>query len=447
MTYDPAHSTQERATPITVLTQSFMRDFPREAARALESIPPDEAYALLATQRSTIGNRVWIELTPSIMSHLLLRATDELAVQWLRALDTGLCAALLKRFEPGQQSRLLTLLPPDQSTELKDLMAYPSDSAGAMMETRVITLSSDSRVASALAQLKLFPATLRRRLYVIDSDQCLVGQVGLEILVVATPEQTVQDIYTATPVCVSPLDGKDEVANLLEQHRLDSIPVVDIHQRLLGVIRGPNAIDTLREDISADIQTMVGVSRDEQALSSSLFAVRKRQPWLQINLLTGFLAAAVVGLFESTIAQVTALAVLMPVAAGQSGNTGAQALAVTMRGLTLREITLRHWTRVMLKEAAAGCLNGLAVSTTAAMGVYFWSHSLALALVMALSLIISMTIAGMAGSLVPIVLKRFGQDPAQSSSIILTTITDIAGFMSFLGIATLMLVVFSDAMT
>ena len=214
--------------------------------------------------------------------------------------------------------------------------------------------------------------------------------------------------------------------------------MVDPGQRLLGVIRGTNAIETIKEDIAAEMQTMVGVSRDEQALSSSWFAVRKRQGWLQINLLTGFLAAAVVGLFESTIAQFTALAVLMPVAAGQSGNTGAQALAVTMRGLTLREITARHWFRVMFKEAGAGLFNGIAIALTCSLGVYLWSQSVGLALVIALAMIISMTIAGISGALVPICLQKLGQDPAQSSSIILTTITDIAGFMSFLGIATLL---------
>jgi len=211
-----------------------------------------------------------------------------------------------------------------------------------------------------------------------------------------------------------------------------------VHRRLLGVIRGASAIETVRENIAINIQTMVGASRDEQALSSSLFAVRKRQGWLQINLLTGFLAAAVVGLFEGTIAQITALAILMPVAAGQSGNTGAQALAVTMRGLTLREITTRNWFRVMLKEAGAGFMNGLAIAMTCGLGVYVWSDSYGLALVIALAMVISMTIAGTAGALVPICLQKLGQDPAQSSSIILTTVTDIAGFMSFLGIATLL---------
>jgi magnesium transporter len=178
------------------------------------------------------------------------------------------------------------------------------------------------------------------------------------------------------------------------------------------------------------------VSRDERALSGPWFAVRKRLPWLQINLLTAFLAAAVVGIFESTIAKFTALAVLLPVVAGQSGNAGAQALAVTMRGLVLREIGLRQWRQVLGKEAAAGLLNGFAVAATTALGVYVWSGSLGLVLVISAAMVISMIAAGVAGALVPVLLHRFGQDPATASSIILTTVTDVVGFFSFLGIAT-----------
>jgi magnesium transporter len=183
---------------------------------------------------------------------------------------------------------------------------------------------------------------------------------------------------------------------------------------------------------------MVGASRDERALSSSLFSVTKRLPWLQINLLTAFLAASVVGLFEGTIAKYTALAVLMPVVAGQSGNAGAQALAVTMRGLVLREISLRHWPKVLYKELKVGLLNGLAVAATTALGVYVWSRSLGLVVVISLSMVISMIVAGFAGAMVPITLQRIGFDIAQSSSIILTTFTDVVGFSSFLGIATLL---------
>jgi magnesium transporter len=255
-------------------------------------------------------------------------------------------------------------------------------------------------------------------------------------MVAAPPTQTLVELSRSISVFVTALDPTEEVAEKLQKNAIDILPVLDIHHRLLGIIRGADAIEVLKENIAANVQTMVGASADERALSSSFFAVRKRQPWLQVNLLTGFLAASVVGLFESTIAQFTALAVLMPVAAGQSGNTGAQALAVTMRGLTLREITVRHWFKVMIKEAGAGFINGVAVAATCGLGVYFWSDNLGLAMVLAMAMIISMTIAGVAGALVPICLKKLGQDPAQSSSIILTTVTDIAGFMSFLGIAT-----------
>jgi magnesium transporter len=219
---------------------------------------------------------------------------------------------------------------------------------------------------------------------------------------------------------------------------LDVLPVLDVHGRLIGAIRHDALLKTLEEAVSVDIQMMVGAGREERALSPLQFAVKKRLPWLQINLATAFLAAAVVGLFESTIAQFTALAVLLPVVAGQSGNAGAQALAVTMRGLALREISTRHWFRVLFKEMNVGIVNGLAIALTTGVAVLLWSKSTGLALVICIAMILSMVVAGLAGSVIPIALTRLGQDPAQSSSIILTTVTDIAGFMSFLGIATLL---------
>jgi magnesium transporter len=216
------------------------------------------------------------------------------------------------------------------------------------------------------------------------------------------------------------------------------LPVVSHTGRLLGVIQQAALLSAIEQETSLDLQTMVGASADERALSPATFAVRKRLPWLQINLLTAFLAAAVVGSFESLIAKFTALAVLLPVVAGQSGNAGAQALAVTMRGLVLREISLRHWPKVVGKEAFTGLVNGLAVAATTALGVYVWSRSIGLVLIISVAMVISMVAAGLAGALVPILLRRFGQDPATASSIILTTVTDVVGFFSFLGTATLL---------
>ena len=231
---------------------------------------------------------------------------------------------------------------------------------------------------------------------------------------------------------------QSEVAEIFDRYRIADLPVVGPNSVLLGIVYNATLVEVVQRDASADIQTMVGASRDERALSSPFFAVRKRLPWLQINLLTAFLAAAVVGLFEDTIARFTALAVLLPVVAGQSGNAGAQALAVTMRGLALREITIREAFRVSSKEVLVGLANGIAVAATCGIGVYLWSGSIGLVLVIASSMVLAMVAAGLAGAVVPIGLTRVGQDPAVASSIILTTVTDIAGFFSFLGIATML---------
>jgi magnesium transporter len=228
------------------------------------------------------------------------------------------------------------------------------------------------------------------------------------------------------------------VVELLEAHRILALPVVDFEGRLVGYIPNRSLMEAVEQEATADIQSMVGVSREERALSPVGFAVRKRLPWLEVNLLTAFLAASVVGLFEGTIARFTALAVLLPVVAGQSGNTGAQALAVTMRGLALREVRVRNWLGVASKEIRVAFINGIAVAVSTAAAVYLWSRSPGLTLVIGLSMILSMVAAGLSGAAIPMILTALRQDPAQSSSIILTTVTDVVGFFSFLGIATLL---------
>ena len=419
-----------------VLTHVFFRSYPRDAARKLESLAPEDAAQILTSQPRLLRQRVWGYITPPAASQIMPLTPDTVALELLAALDAGPCASLISRFDESLRDHYLSLMTGTQAHELRELLDYPLNCAGHMMDTGVLTFSLGITVQEAMAQLIQHPAIMRRRIYTLDNELRLHGQVDLVDMVAAPPTQTLVELSRSISVFVTALDPTEEVAEKLQKNAIDILPVLDIHHRLLGIIRGADAIEVLKENIAANVQTMVGASADERALSSSFFAVRKRQPWLQVNLLTGFLAASVVGLFESTIAQFTALAVLMPVAAGQSGNTGAQALAVTMRGLTLREITVRHWFKVMIKEAGAGFINGVAVAVTCGLGVYFWSDNLGLAMVLAMAMIISMTIAGIAGALVPICLKKLGQDPAQSSSIILTTVTDIAGFMSFLGIAT-----------
>jgi magnesium transporter len=263
--------------------------------------------------------------------------------------------------------------------------------------------------------------------------------VSLQEVVLATTDTVLGSLERPITKVVRPVAPLEEVSAAFETYRLLDLPVVDLEGVFLGAVTHEDLAQSVQEDATADIQTMVGASKEERALSNPLFTVRRRMPWLQINLLTAFLAAAVVGVFEQTIAQVTALAVLLPVVAEQSGNAGAQALAVTMRGLALREITVRQGMRVMRKDVIVGFVNGLGIALTCGIGVYVWSQSAGMVAVICVSMVLAMVAAGFAGALIPIVLTRLGQDPATSSSIILTTVTDVAGFFSFLGIATVMM--------
>ena len=430
--------TAEALPAIAALNRRFLLDYPHEAARRLEAMSTIDAATLLAAQPVHAAVRTWQALAADVARAVLEAVPDALAKQLLTDSEPTASAAVLAHIEPQEREPRLRALDPQVAQELRQLLEYTDDSAGRLMDARVTPLRAGLTVAEALARLRTVKRQGLRELFVVDDEGRLTGRVEIQDLAVADEAQPLREITRGLIAAVQDIDPREDVVNVLQQQPITELPVVTSEGRFVGVIRQAALVAAIEQETSVDIQTMVGASRDERALSTPVFAVVKRLPWLQINLLTAFLAASVVGLFESTIAKFTALAVLMPVVAGQSGNAGAQALAVTMRGLFLREISLRHWPKVVFKEAAVGLANGIAVAATTAVGVYFWSRSLGLVLVISSAMVISMVIAGIAGALVPITLHRFGQDPAQSSSIVLTTVTDVTGFMSFLGIATLL---------
>ena len=422
--------------PVDFLNRIFLLDYPRDAARKLATMPPHEAASAISDQPASVLAAVFEKLSHGVADAILPYLPIEQIVDLLSELDPATTTNLLSRLDENARNGYLAKLNKALQEELKTLLEYPEDTAGRLMRTRLIALNKNITANEAIAQIKNQKVRSLHQIFLIDDNMKLAGQIDFQRLAFAEGIQKIDSIAIPVKVFTEALDSKEVVVEKLKTHRVGALPVVDYEHRLVGSIEGQTIVDALQEDLATDMQTMVGVSKDERALSSSWFAVRKRLPWLQINLLTAFLAAAVVGAFEATIAKFTALAILLPIAAGQSGNTGAQALAVTMRGLTLREITTRHWLRVTIKETGAGLINGIATAITCGLGVYVWSQSFGLALIIALAMISSMIIAGISGALVPIGLKKIGQDPALSSSIILTTITDIAGFLSFLGIAT-----------
>lgn len=429
-----AHDTETIARS---LVRSYLSLYPQEAARELEVQPPEEIASVLARGPTSAAAAVLQRLLPHTAAAVLRELTDDAFRSLTPTLDPARAAALLARLPEEDRTHRLELLEPGLAAELRELMAYPADAAGAIMDAAVVALSPESTVKDSRTLLRTLRHKRLQQIYVVDEDGRPVGAVPVHELAVADASERLADLMSSPPPTVQATASSGEAADLFQRHRITGLPVLDFEGRLVGIIRHDALVTAFENEASADIQTMVGASKDERALSSAAFAVRKRLPWLQINLATAFLAAFVVGLFEGTIARYTALAVLLPIAAGQSGNTGAQALAVTMRGLALREVRLRHWLRIARKELAVGFVNGLAVAIVTAAAVYLWSRSPGLALVIGSAMVISMVIAGVAGASVPMVLTMARQDPAQSSSIILTTVTDVAGFMSFLGLATL----------
>ncbi len=428
----------DAARAVEVLNRRFFLDFPWEAAQRIEEMDPDEVGPVLGVQPAPVLVPLWRRLAPATAAALLPELPPELAKSLLSEILPNEALRLLGLLDEEQRSHYLSILDPQIRAELERLMSYPEDSAGRLMDTGVAPFRGSITAKEALRQLRTARSRTTRSVFLIDDQNRLSGKVAIQDLAVAEPDKTLASLAQPVSASVTPLTPKDEVSEILERFKLADLAVVDTEGMLVGIIANATLVQAMQEEATADLQTMVGASKEERALSKATFAVRKRMPWLQINLLTAFMAAAVVGIFEDTIARFTALAVLLPVVAGQSGNAGAQALAVTMRGLALREISVRHWPTVMMKEVSTGFMNGLAIALTCGIGVYVWSGSPGLVLVIALSMVLAMIAAGFAGAIVPIMLTRLGQDPAQSSSIILTTVTDIAGFFSFLGIATLL---------
>jgi len=424
---------------VDALNRRFFVDHPIDAAQQIENLKTDDVAAAAMRQPIQVLTPVWRRLLPQTAANLLRALPEAMADQLLAEVPPPQAVRLLGHMPEDEVNSRLERLDPAIKKDLTTLLSYPPNSAGRLMNTAVSTFRREATAGETLDRLRERGMRTARNLFLVDAEQRLTGKASLTDIALAPSDKTLGALQTPIIGSVRPIDSLSEISQIFENGNILDLPVVDLDGVMLGAITHEDIARTIQKDATADLQTMVGASKEERALSPPLFAVRKRMPWLQINLVTAFMAAAVVGIFEATIAQVTALAVLLPVVAGQSGNTGAQALAVTMRGLALREITVRQWAKVLRKEVIAGFLNGIAIAITCGIGVYIWSQSLGLVAVIMSSMVLAMVAAGFAGALIPVVLTRLGQDPATSSSILLTTITDIAGFFAFLGIATLMM--------
>ena len=387
----------------------------RQLAATLKAHPPGEAAALLESIAPAQACEALIELNPSFTQDILAALPEE------------------------KRKTIVSAAPAEIAAQWERNGSYEEHTVGRVMEPAYAVLRQEMTVDEAIEMLRgVVKTAFVTYAYVTDAAGKLEGLVTMRDLLFASHTARVADIMLRDVFAFRPKMPMADAMRASMSRHYPVYPVCDKKQRLLGLVRGQAIFEAEAFEITAQAGSMVGVEKEERISTPMIRSFRFRHPWLQINLLTAFLAASVVGLFEHTIAQFTALAVLMPVVAGQSGNSGAQALAVTMRGLALREIGVNAWSRVLRKEVAAGLMNGLGIALVTSLAVYVWSKSPGLALVIGLAMIASMTIAGIAGAFIPIMMSRFGQDPATSSTIVLTTVTDVSGFFSFLGIATLL---------
>jgi magnesium transporter len=350
---------------------------------------------------------------------------------------------------PGLQTETTPAAPPGEGAPASDPRPgapYPEGTIGHLMDAPVGVFRAGTRADEMIRQLRVI---LREALitypYVVDESGRLVGLVVMRELLLAEPQQPVDEFMIREPFCLRPemplLEGMRSVIRL----HYPVYPVCDAEGRLVGLVRGENLFAAQAVEISAQPGKMVGVEKEERLSTPLGRSLRFRHPWLQVNLLTAFLAAAVVGAFQSTIDQIVLHAVFLPVLAGQSGNTGAQALAVTLRGMTLGELERGSGRRLVYKEGLLGLGNGLLVGVTAGIGMFVYArmeqnpNALLLSAVVFMAMVVSCVLSGMSGALVPLVLRRLGADPATASSIFLSTSTDVVSMSLFLGLATWLL--------
>lgn len=418
--------------------QAFMTQHPAGAAAVLDALDADQVRRALAALRGSAAAEVLTRLSPDTAAGVLDEMEDEQVRPLLEAADFVRLAGIAAHLPAERRERLLALLSRDERGRVLEALEYRPGTAGQLMDPRVMTFRRESTAGEAMERLRRAPSTELTELLLVDSEGRLTSTLALQALLAAKPDQALAALPARTALSVGAMATHDEVVDLLRRHPRATLAVVDFERHVLGVLRHDALLKVTEQAATDDLQQMVGADKEERALWPPFFTVKSRLPWLLINLATGFLAAAVVGLFDATIAKFTALAVLMPVVAGQAGNTGAQSLAVISRGLALREIRLGHAGRVLRKEALAAAVNGACVALITSLGTLAWSHNLGLTTVIGVSMVGSMVIAALAGAAVPMVLTALKRDPATASSIVLTTITDIAGFSSFLGLATLL---------
>jgi magnesium transporter len=415
---------------------------PAETAHLLESLPPEERRIcwpiinpdLRGEVLSYIGDDVRADLMTNMDTADLISATEDL--------DADDVADILQDLPEHVMREVLRAMDSQHRRRIETILAYEEDTAGGLMNTDVITIRSDLTLEVVLRYLRMLNGLPENTdsLYVVDHEDKYLGTLPLSQVVSRSRSMTVNNVMSHQIDAIPATMDDRDVAHRFEKHNLISAPVVDKDNRLLGRITIDDVVDVIRDDAEHSMLSMAGLSEDEDTFAPVKKSVHRRSLWLGVNLLTAFLASWAIGLFDTTIEKQVALAILMPIVASMGGVAGSQTLTLVIRSMALGQLNDKNQRWLLKKEIAVGATNGLIWAIAIAIVTIFWFSSLQLGLLIGAAIIINLIAAALAGVTIPIALGRLGIDPALSGSVLLTTVTDVVGFVAFLGFATLFIV-------
>ena len=425
------------------LVNLLQKQHPADLAQVFAELSDKDraaAFDLLVERNAKLAMEALSELGPEGAGAMLAdRPADEIA-RLLHELPSDDAAAIIDHLPEALSAAVLELIGKRPGDEVGDLLEYEEQTAGRIMNPKVFALSEDMTAGEAITMLQgARDVEMVFYLYVVDGRRHLVGVISLRRLLLVPPATPLKRIMTTDLTSVRTGTDQEEVARLVASYNLLAIPVVDDENKLVGVITVDDVIDVIKDEATEDVYRLAGVAGDDRVFSTAGESLRKRVPWLEVNLVTAFLAASVVALFEGRIRDVPALAVFMPVVAGMGGNAATQTLTVIVRGIALGELTWANSRKALFKEATVGLGNGVACGVVGALVVWAWKGNLWLGVILCAAMIINMFVAATAGTLIPLALRAMRVDPALASSVFITTLTDVFGFASWLGLATIFL--------
>ncbi len=419
------------------LVTAVSAQLPADIAELVIELEADQRTALLDHLPTDIISQLFEFVEDDELRALIRGVGVEDLPAVLEQVDDDVAADVIQQLAPDEQADTLSAL--DRREEVAELLRYGEESAGGIMSRGFVALNQSMTVDQAIEQLRVLrpPSDRAYYLYVVDNEQRLKGTVSIRDLIVSAPHVMVDEITEQDVHAITTTVDQEAAARMLQKYNLLAVPVVDEERRLVGVTTADDLIDVLQEEATEDMFRMVGVMEDERVFSPVPQSVRRRLPWLLVNTLTAFIGATLVSLFDGTLAKATLLAFFMPVVAGQGGNAGTQTATSAVRSIALGDLDVADIFRACRKEILVAVVNGLVIGLVAALVSYAWQKNEALSLVLGLALFLNICAATIAGILIPLGLKSIRVDPALAANIFVTMITDVTGFLFFLGLAAL----------